>query len=138
MRYPRPYRLAAHGGFTLIETIMVMAVLGIAAAGIASLTSGIFKGDTDNKNMQVGVQMMQECAELVLSTRRTSGFNAAANASCSGITLSGFSAPTFTTATGNSTSANMGACPLSTGNNCMLVSVTQGGLTPITLMLVNY
>jgi prepilin-type N-terminal cleavage/methylation domain-containing protein len=35
-------------GFTLLESIIVLAVLGIAAAGIASIQGNIFSGRSDN------------------------------------------------------------------------------------------
>lgn len=144
MRVLQPICFAAHRGFTLIETITVMVMLGLAATTIVSLQGSIFRSSDDNENIQVGVQMMQECAELILATRRASGFDdpalassAAATASCSGITLTGYAAPAVTLTAGNSTTANMGACPYSSGNNCKLISITQGGLTSVTLLLVN-
>lgn len=143
MRKRPPCRYAASRGFTLVESIITLVVLGIAAAAIISLSGNIFIGETGNKNLQVGMQLMQECAEQVLATRRVNGFGAtsladstAATASCSGMTLTNYSAPTVTITAGNSTTAGMGACPYATGINCKLVSITQGGLTPVTLLLV--
>lgn len=140
MRRARPGRFAAHRGFTLIETLIVIVILGIAAAGIASLQSSIFSGQSDSRALLVGTQLMQECAEQVLATRRSSGYAAAnsmtATESCSAMTLTDYTAPAVTVTEGNSATANMSACP--TGSNCKLVEITQGGITPVTLLLVSY
>ncbi len=134
-----PVRLAACRGFTLVESIMVLVVLGIAAAGIISLQGRIFSGQSDIKNIQVGVQLMQECAERVLATRKGSsdGYAAVTSPSfgsnaCGGMTAFGsylIPSVTLTPYTG-------AGCP--TSGICKLASITQGGLTPITLMLVSY
>lgn len=146
MRHAYPDRFVAHRGFTLVESIIVLVVLSIAAVGIISLQSRIFSGQSSNKTIQVGVQLMQECAEKILATARTSGGYSdssltdrnADSSNCSEMTLTGYNAPTVTIVSGNSTTANMGACPNATGTDCKLVSITQGGLNSITLMLVKY
>ena len=147
MKHARPRRFAGSRGFTLVESIIVVVVLSIAAAGIISLQGNIFRGQSVNKKIQVGVQLMQECAELILATRRvgTNGYtnssladSAAATSKCSGITLSGYAAPTVTITYGDSTTTGFSGCPSSVSNSCMQVSITQGSLTPITLMLVSY
>ncbi len=143
MRRASPNRC---GGFTLIESIIVLVVLGIAAAGIISLQSRIFSGQSDIKNIQIGVQLMQECAEQVLATRRGSGSYAAVTiggpSPCGGMTAfvdttvtpnKTYSIPSVTTQdyTGGT------GCPTG-GTNCKLVLIKQDDLTPITLMLVSY
>ncbi len=145
MRYLHPVRFAAHKGFTLIESIIVMVVLGIAAVAIINLQGNIFFGQSGNRDLQVGVQLMQECAEKILSTRRDVGYGdasltdrTASASNCSGMTITGSNAPTVTITSGHSGTANMGACPYSAGTDCKLVSITQGNLTPITLMLTGY
>ncbi len=128
------------GGFTLVESIIVLVVLGIAAVGIISLQSQIFSGQSDIKNIQIGVQLMQECAEQVLATRRGSsgGYAAVTSPSfgtnaCGGMTAFGsYSIPSVTL-----TDPYTGA-GCHTGGTCKLVSITQDGLTPITLMLASY
>jgi len=132
-------------GFTLVETLLVMVVLGIAAVTIISLQGNLFSGQAQNKNIVVGTQLMQECAELLLAKSRINyndsclASGAAATTCCATITVTGYGAPTVPTlSAGNSTSANMAACPFGTGSDCKLVSVTQGGLSPITLMLISH
>ncbi len=130
MRRASPNRC---GGFTLVESIIVLVVLGIAAVGIISLQGRIFSGQSDIKNLQIGVQLMQECAEQVLATRRQSGYSAApASGGCDGMVLPDYSAPSVTITDPYSSTG----CP--TDGTCKLVSITQGGLTPITLLLVSY
>lgn len=127
-------------GFTLIETLIVMVVLGIAAVTIASLTGNLFVGQAANRDMVVGTQLMQECAEKILALRRSSGFDApaldstsTANAYCS---VTGVTTPVVTLTKGSSPS--IPACPSTAADSCKLVSISQGGMTPIVLLLVDY
>ena len=143
MKHVRPQRFTAHRGFTLVESVIVLVLLSMAAAAIVSLQANIFTGQSGNKNLQVGVQLMQECAEQVLSIRQKNGYTdssltdrTAATSNCSGMTVTGYSAATVTITSGNSSTTGMAACPTSTGTDCKLVSITEGGLTPVTLMLV--
>jgi prepilin-type N-terminal cleavage/methylation domain-containing protein len=129
-------------GFTLVETLIVMVVLGIASVTIAQLTGNLFVGQTANRQIVVGTQLMQECAELLLSKSRDNfsdsclATSAAATACCSTYTAPGYSAPAITLTAGNSGSAGMGACPYTTGSDCKLLSISQGGVKPVVLMLV--
>ena len=143
MRRARPCIFAHSSGFTLVESIIVLVVLAIAAVAIVSLQGNIFTGQSDNKDLQVGVQLMQECAEQILAIRQKNGYSdssltdrSAATSNCSGMTVTGYSAATVTITSGNSSTTGMAACPTSTGTDCKLVSITEGGLTPVTLMLV--
>lgn len=138
-------------GFTLIELILVIVVLAIASVGIISLNANIFSGQTTNTSLQIGTALMQDCAELILAKRErdSDGINAAALAPgapaaaattlCSGatVTVSGtaYPAPIVTITAGNSGTGGMSACPYTTGTDCKLVSIQQGSLTPITLLL---
>ena len=125
-------------GFTLIETLMVVVVLGIAAVTISSLQGNIFKGQSVNKDIQVGVQLMQECAEQVLAVRQTSGFAGVSGVNfginkCGAMSaLGAYSLPSVSFISPYTDVA----CP--SGGTCKLVSITQGGLAPITLVLVDH
>ena len=133
MRQARPRRFAACKGFTLVESIMVLVTLGIAAAAIVSLQGNILHGQSGNKDLQVGVQLMQECAEQILSTRRQSGYSAVTTSSCSGVgALGAYSAPSVAITDPYSGTG----CP--SGGTCKLVAISQSTLTPITLLLVSY
>jgi prepilin-type N-terminal cleavage/methylation domain-containing protein len=127
-------------GFTLIESIIVLAVLGIAAAGIASMQGNIFSGRSDNRLIEVGTQLMQECAEQVLATRQGTGtgtgYDSVTTSTCSSLgSYGGFSAPSVTV-----TADTSAACP--PGGTCktVAISVSKSGssLAPITLELVSY
>lgn len=119
----------------MVESIITLVILGIASVGIATLSGNIFNADAGNKNLQVGVRLMEECAEQILAVRRVSGY--AATPSCSVSIMpafAGFSAPSVTTSAYTGT-----ACP--TGGSCQLVVIsvtpTVGtAMTPITLLLV--
>lgn len=128
-------------GFTLIETLIVMVVLGIAAVTIAGLSSNLFIGQSQNRQIVVGSQLMQQCAELLLSKARVDFADScladanAATACCSGFTATGYSAPVVTSMTsGNSSTTGMGACPYSVGSSCKLLKISQGSMQPIVLM----
>ena len=124
-------------GFTLIETIFVMVLLSIAAVAIINLQGNVFNGQSGNKDLQVGVQLLQECAEQVIAVRRKSGFNAVNTSTCSALgNYGGFGAPIVTL-----TSDNTGAaCPSGGTCNKAVITLSKGGssLTPVTLELVNY
>lgn len=127
-------------GFTLIETIVAMVVLAIAATGVIAMQGKMFNNISSIKDMQVSSRLMLECAEHALAVRRhaqngyatvaaTNGFGTNA---CGGITaLAGYTVPTVTIADITSS-----ACP--SGYSCKTVTVTQGGLNSITVMLVDY
>lgn len=125
-------------GFTLIESIIVLGMLSIVAIVIAMLQGNLFKGKSDNKNLQTGVQLMQECAEQVIATRRSIGYNAInsssfGNKQCGTLTAFGsYEIPSVTITDPYSSNG----CP--TNGICKLVSITQGKLTPVTLVLVSY
>ncbi len=129
-------------GFTLIETLMVVVVLGVAAATIVTLQGNIFVGQGANKDMQVGVHLMQECAEQVLAIRRRSpatGYVAVTTAACAGLGNFGdFGVPQVTLADDGGVSVS--ACA-STSSYCT-ASITIGkdgaNLSPITLRLSKY
>src|SRR6185369_5915463 len=112
-------------GFTLVEALMVVLVLGIAASAIMSMQGGLFAQQTTLSTSQVQAQLQQECAEQILAVRRFvgDGFDSinstsyGANA-CGGITaLSG-----FTVASAVVTDPYTGTgCP--TNYSCKLVTI---------------
>ncbi len=114
MRRASPNRC---GGFTLVETIIVLVVLGIAATTIAMLSGKIFDSQGVNKDMQIDVKRMQECAEHVLATRR---------ATARAIPVADFlPACPDTNATATPETST---CP--TGiSSCKLVKISSGGMS---------
>jgi prepilin-type N-terminal cleavage/methylation domain-containing protein len=155
MRPTHPDWFAACKGFTLVESIIVLVTLGIAAVAIISLQHNIFYGLSQDKDIQVSTRLVQACAEHILAIARQSGGyssitlagpGTAATTSCGNLpTVSGYNAPSVTIADGNSgsiatTYSKWDACPYSSGALCKLVSITLtgSGLTPVVLMLANY
>jgi type II secretory pathway pseudopilin PulG len=140
-------------GFTLVESIIVVGMLFLAAGAIISMQRNIFSGQSVNTGMQVGVQLMQECAEQILATRRSSSSGAGYAAVTAGSNgtgtcgalgnYGGYGTPTVTV--DPDTSA---ACPTILGvqATCELVTITVSktgfttdtGLTPLILLLVSY
>lgn len=139
MRPPPRFRT---GGFTLVELLIVMVVLGIAAVTIASLSANLFRGQTESRALAVGTPLMQECAELLLAKGRADFTDAAlasstaATTACSTISLGAYAAPTVTISAGNSATSGLAACPFASGSDCKRVSVSQDGLAPLVFMLV--
>lgn len=135
-------------GFTLVETIIVMIVLAIAALGIATMTGNIFDSQDENKDFQIGLKLMQECAEHVLAQRRSAATFSAFAPDCTtlpdlpaALTDRGFAravAAYSTTPVGNPYTG--AGCP--SGVACKLVTVTVaipgglGNVNPLTLLLV--
>lgn len=135
MNQAGPDRFAAQSGFTLVESIVVLVLLSIAAVGIISLQGNIFYGQSGNKDIQVGVQLMQECAEQILAKRRQSGYASVDQNTCTTLgNYGGFGTPSVTV-----TSDASAVCP--SGGTCkkVVISVSKTGasLTPVTLELVS-
>lgn len=147
MRHPCPDRFASARGFTLVESIIVLALLSIAAVGIISLQGNIFYGQSGNKDIEVGVQLMQECAEQILATRQQIGYTSVNQDTCSTLgNYSGFGAPSVTV-TANNVSGPSPLCPTSVtccasnSSTCTVavtLSKTGTSLTHVILQLVNY
>ena len=125
------YPLVSSRGFTLIESIIALVVMAIAAVGIMSLQSSIFFGQAGNHGLEVAVQLAQSCAEKILTSRRVSGYRSMAT-SCNEFTLGTYAAPTVTV---NSSYSGAG-CPA--GGSCTLLSINQGRASPIILIVGNY
>jgi prepilin-type N-terminal cleavage/methylation domain-containing protein len=140
MKHVRSVRFGAAKGFTLIESIIVMVVLGIAAAAIISLQGNIFKGQADNAAAETGVQMTQQCAEQILATRwnAASGYSSVTTSTCSALgSYSVAVTPTYPSGT-SAFGCGTGITCCDKNSSTCLVSISFGGLNPIYLKLVNY
>lgn len=112
----KPHRPACpHQGFSLIELILIIVVLAIAAIGIASMNTAIFDGQSSNKNIESSTTIMQQCAEALIALRQKTGYYAtdlasatAAQAYCRTVTGN----TSLTVSSGSGT----GGCP--TGSTC--------------------
>lgn len=61
-------------GFSLIELILVIVILGVSLAGLASMFSGSTIALATGEEVQKTAQYAQECAERVVAVRRNLGF----------------------------------------------------------------
>lgn len=134
-------------GFTLLELLMVMVLLGVAAVAIASLSAHLFSGQSASRDLVVGTQLLQECAEQVLAVRRNKGYTAVTTSACSGLNLSpdnlgGFGVPSVALAvTGDPGAPSpVTACTSASSFCTVTVSVGKDGtsLAPVVFRLANY
>ena len=69
-------RGSGDGGFTLIETIITLIVLSIAAVGVFSVFTAGLMGSSDPLILEQAVQLAQEKMEDTIALRKSDGFNA--------------------------------------------------------------
>ncbi len=130
-------------GFTLLETVVVIALLGITSAAIINLNSSLFANASRVRDLQTNTQLLQACAEQVMATRRLNGFVDAPNydAACDALPIVAPSGNIFSvTTTLNYTGSS---CPV--GATCQWVDIkvndpagTLGPIGPLTLQLMKY
>ncbi len=128
-------------GFSLIELVVVIVVVSIAAVVLLGLFGGIAKSLGSNEDIQTAAQLAQECSEHVMAVRRNpaQGFAAVTNTVCDVLPapLPGF---TRTVAVTDLTASP--PCTVTAAGTCkqVVVSIAKVGLTPaaVTLMVINY
>jgi prepilin-type N-terminal cleavage/methylation domain-containing protein len=64
------------GGFTLIETIITLVVLSIAAVGVLSVFTAGIKGSANPLVIDQAVHLAQEKMDEAIALRQSGGFNA--------------------------------------------------------------
>jgi Tfp pilus assembly protein PilE len=122
-------------GFTLFELIIVVVFISAAFVSIGGLFHMTQAAYSDVGDMQRVSQYLQECAELVLGTRRDLGIDS------SSLNDSMCSSPSgFTRTVSGTTSYNTAApCPSSTNCKQVVVTVTKGAMSAsTTILLVDY
>ena len=131
-------------GFTLYETIIVIGLLTLTSLGLIAMQPQIFKTQTAGRDLYVGVEPMQACAERLLAVRRQSGYGFVNNTLCANIPVSsGFNAPTVALfdAAGNPLSP---ACSAASSATCRAVisiartAAPATALPNLTLQLSSY
>ena len=75
-------------GFTLVEMVMVIVILGIASVALMDQFVNTSKSYLINEQLQTATQLAQECAEHILATRRGQDYAAAIVATCPPLPLS--------------------------------------------------
>ena len=128
-------------GFSLIELIIVIVVVSIAAVGMLALFGGVGRSLSINEDTQTAAQLGQECCEHILGARRNPkiGYSAINDASCDVLPapLAGFARKV--TVTDLTTSP---PCTVSSAGTCKKVEVsitaTTTNPTVFTFMIANY
>lgn len=120
-------------GFTLIETLIVLVLLGIAAAVVTTMHGGIGAMLNWGHSTQTMAMLQQRCAEDILARRRNNGLTSAVT------TAQGTGSCTFG---GQSISINVNegyagvGCPA--GVRCALLTFSGFNLPNMTLVLIDY
>lgn len=128
-------------GFSLIEMIMIMVLMGIASVPLVAMFGRSVGSQENDVAIQTAAQLVQACGEQVLGIRRrqTGGYGLITSTSCSG--ASAPAGPTgYTLAALTITDPYTGgACPGSA--TCKRVQITANGPNGISatgdLVLVN-
>ena len=128
-------------GFSLIELIIVIVVVSIAAVGMLALFGGVGRSLSINEDTQTAAQLGQECSEHIMGARRNPnlGFGAIDNAICDLLPapLAGFTRKV--TVTDLTTSP---PCTVTSTGTCkqveVSISATTTNQTVFTFMIANY
>jgi Tfp pilus assembly protein PilV len=128
---PRPRR---QGGFTLFETIVVIAMLTLVSLGLIAMQPQVFKTQTAGRDEFVGFELTRACAERLLAVRRQTGYASVTNTLCNGMgSVGGFAAdPTVTLA--DATNAAITACSSATCTATISIAKTAGPAAPLTAL----
>lgn len=128
-------------GFSLIELIVVIVVVSIAAVVLLQLFTGVAESLASNEDIQTASQLAQECGEHVMAVRRNpaQGVGAVTNSVCDVLPAP---LPGFARAVAVTDLTASPPCTVTTAGTCkrVVVSITKGAATPaaVTLMVVNY
>lgn len=131
---------SAARGFTLLETVIVILILGVAATAVIRLNTGLFYSSIDSRDVQLNTQLLQACAEKISASRRLSGFIETAgfyDALCESLPIGPAGSDRFAV----TTSASVGeSCP--TGATCQDIVIgvngSSGAVGPVHLQLMKY
>ena len=128
----------------MIEIIVVILVLGIAAVGVDAIQQNIFGGHASLKDMQARTRIVEECAEQTLAVRMHNvyGYEEVGSARfgaahCDALTAQGsFAIPGVSI----DTTTPVAWCPTAAFCKTVTITQTQSGtsITPIVLVLVDY
>ena len=69
-----PLKTSSQSGFTLIETIMALVLIGIIGVGILSYFVGLGKGSSEQALVVQATALAQEGMEQLLADKKTNGF----------------------------------------------------------------
>ena len=128
-------------GFTLFETVLVIALLTAVSLGIMAMQPQVFKTQTTGRDQFVGFELTRACAERLLAVRRNTGYASVTNSLCNGMGgVGGFASnPAVTLADANGNSIT--TCSTATCTATIIIAKSAAPaatLTPITLQLSAY
>jgi prepilin-type N-terminal cleavage/methylation domain-containing protein len=129
-------------GFTLLEIVVVLVLLAVCSVGIGAMQSNLFRNESSVADVQARTRLVAECGEQVWGVRRRSedGYAEVTDSTlarfgaqnCGGLpSFSGQATPTVSITPYSGT-----ACP--TGTACRQLQISQGSLTPLTLLVIDY
>ena len=121
-------------GFSLIELVVVIVLLGIAAVALLQQFSQAAGSLARNEQIQTAAQLAQGCAEHLLAVRRGQDYLTAIGTDCA--SLPGIAGYT----TNVTLQGSPGACPLGASCEELRVAVSRGAevRAQLSLMLVEY
>jgi prepilin-type N-terminal cleavage/methylation domain-containing protein len=110
-------------GFTLLEMLVVIVIVSVGLAGLGRMFGNTAMGLANAEDMQNAAAYAQQCAEIIIGTRRDRGFNAVSSSLC-GPAPAGY-ARTVTLGTAYSGSGPV-ACPAGATCRDVQVAVSKG------------
>jgi Tfp pilus assembly protein PilV len=128
-------------GFTLFETVLVIALLTMVSLGLLAMQPQVYKTQTTGRDQFIGLELMRACAERLLAVRRSIGYVSVTTSVCNGMGgMGGFASnPTVTLADAGGNSIT--ACSTATCTATISIAKTAAPaatVTPITLQLTAY
>lgn len=138
----RPFKC----GFTLFETVLVIALLTLASVVLMKLQPSVFKTQIAARDEVVGLEIQRACAERLLTVRRSVGYaavqgSAASAPTCNGLGgTGGFAANPSVTLT-DAAAATIANCTSATCTATITATKTSGpaaALPALTVRLSNY
>ena len=131
-------------GFTIIEAVIVLLVIGVIALVLISLQGKLWSGSLAGNQYQAATLAQQQCAEKILTVRRRVGYDAVTTATCNELpSIQGVSA-TVSILEGQATvciNAPPPAAACSTLSESLSykdVTIRVGSINPVTLRILRY
>ena len=139
----RPQRLglAPQRGFTLFETIFVIALFTAASLVIGRMQPRLFEAQTNGRDQYVGVEVLRSCAERLLSLKRGSGIGAVTNTVCNGLGGVGGFAANPTVVLKDAAGSTVSTCPSGAGSSCtatVTAAKTSGPAATLAALTVQF
>ena len=123
-------------GFTLIELVIVIMILGISSVSLVVLYGQVAGSVGINQNITAAAQLAQECGEYLLAQRRNNGYAMSGISDCSALPAFNGYGPPLVTLTNPYSGAG---CPATATCKRFTIkaSYDSGGVV-VDLVVVNY